>query len=1030
MPRFQEVLTTNPYHDPSEFAPEQEPANVDGSAISKSFWQERTTQERWYAKADSGFSEDLTRFSDDKPETEAFLESCANKIYAYYGITVARVAIVKLPYQYHGAWKEILRPEIATHLLSRWVDRFNCYGEQNLPPFNPQSPCFQLKIEEQRIGEQGLGHILAVAHFINDIDVIGGSGKNIGYKLISANGELRALSCKIDPGYAFHDFQQSAAPAMTRSLQFKTVGQNEAECRIAFESLPQQTKLEFIMTLRDIANTQIEELAAIFQYCRNPKIQPAITSIITNLQQRQKQLTALFIAELSTIPQVEDQLAATITRLSQENQGSLLQQMQVYNKFANQNSLYSQAKEFYIDLSVSKQPYDPEIPAAAYLLMQMVNDFSTNSQKIFGLLGDCGTGKSTFTKKLRETLWSNINTTRVIPIHIELQRFSQRTIGNCVKNALIDDYKLTISQINELKTNHNCLIILDGFDEIEGGLKANFWHSNELNSWRNVKLIITSRPEYLGPSDIDQYFSIQNPDPYNPQRQNPDPNSRIIYYLTPFSKEQITQYLSQSIPEYTAYWTTMLNLQPDLFNLLNTPLLLKIFRKSCPLLSTINSSRELTRFELYEVFMTDWFKSNEAKLAATLGKPGPHIRPIFEQFSQSLAFTMYEQGKVVISRRDKDAWSKFFDPCNEETTRARLGCPLRRSGDDYSFIHKSFYEYFLAKHVLLNFNTLPPGQGHAAMALLKEPEANNFFISLIKTTNPAPNITLGIFLELIGHGCQDVCETMLQLRPELAQMKGTLTDCGLIDYKRPELGNRVYQNITAFQYAVLALDYYMWTMLMKYLPAEAVRTQLLELEQVAIITNNGWIIKAGINWSSICWQSLIETLDNYVKNYEVWNAEQCDTYWGQQVGGAQLILPAHIINEYSHPSRPLSKLTIWNNSTDVNLPRTGISDWRTGEKGNKLGSSFAWIRGSGQRQSVGGTQRRALQALCTSNQDSYSKKQMNRDHAAMVVLLESRSQQAYILVSSNKASVHFNSSPRLNSPRLNSPRLKPTCRIQ
>jgi hypothetical protein len=987
MPRFREVLTINPYRNPNEFVLEQESANVDGSANSRAFWQERTTGERWYAKSN-------ILQEDHYAEKEAFLESCANKIYAYYGVTVARLAVCTLPCHYIS--EDIKRfygieygRTTATHLLSRWVDRFNCYGEQNLPPFNPQLPCFQLKIEEQRITEQGLGHILAVAHFINDVDVIGGSGKNIGYKLISANGELRALSCKIDPGYAFHDFQESTAPAITRNLKFKTSGENEAE-RIAFESLPQQTKLEFIMTLRDIASTPIEELATIFQYCRNPRIQPAITSIITRLQQRQQQLTNLFIVELSTTSQAEYQLAATMTRVSQENQGNLLQQMQVYNKFANQNPLYNQAKEFYIELSVANQPYNVETPAPSYPLMHIVNCFFSNPQKIFGLLGDCGTGKSTFTKKLRETLWNNINTTRVIPIHIELQRFSQRTIGNCVKNALIDDYKLTISQINELKTNHNCLIILDGFDEIEGGLKANFWHSNQLESWKNVKLIITSRPEYLGPSDIDQYFSIQKPDPYNPQRQIADTNSRIIYYLTPFSKAHITQYLSQSIPEYTPYWTTMLNRQPDLFNLLNTPLLLKIFRKSCPLLSTINSSRELTRFELYEVFMTDWFKSNEARLAATLGKLVPHIRPIFEQFSQSLAFTMYEQGKVVISRSDKDAWSKFFDPCNEETTRARLGCPLRRSGDDYSFIHKSFYEYFLAKHVLLNFNTLPPGQGHAAMALLKEPEANNFFISLIKTTNPPPNITLGIFLELIGHGCQDLCETMLQLHPELAQMKGTLTDCGLIDYKRPELGNRVYQNITAFQYAVLALDYHMWTMLMKYLSAEAVRTQLLELEQVATLTNKGWIIKAGINWSSICWQSLIETLDNYVKNYEAWNAEQCDTYWRQQVGGAQLILPAHIINEYSHPSRPLSN---WNNLTDINLPRTGISDWRTGGYGNKLGSSFAWVRGSME-------QRWGWDGGHANTFYDYTK----YDHTAMVELLKSRSQQAHTLVSSNKAS--------------------------
>jgi hypothetical protein len=42
-----------------------------------------------------------------------------------------------------------------------------------------------------------IGKCLAVAHFIGVIDVVGGSGNNIGYKIIN---EHEYQTIKIDPG--------------------------------------------------------------------------------------------------------------------------------------------------------------------------------------------------------------------------------------------------------------------------------------------------------------------------------------------------------------------------------------------------------------------------------------------------------------------------------------------------------------------------------------------------------------------------------------------------------------------------------------------------------------------------------------------------------------------------------------------------------------------------------------------------------------------------------------------------------------
>ena len=126
--------------------------------------------------------------------------------------------------------------------------------------------------------------------------------------------------------------------------------------------------------------------------------------------------------------------------------------------------------------------------------------------------------------------------------------------------------------------------------------------------------------------------------------------------------------------------------------------------------------------------------------------------------------------------------------------------------------------------------------------------------------------------------------------------------------------------------------------------------QVEELKRIAALTEQqGWTVMPGSNtnnWPSISWMPLITALEDYLQNTHI-------DVWRSHVGGAQLLLPAHVINEYSHPSRPFYPCPKWGNAEAV-LPRTGISNWRTSEKPkSKLGSNFAWGRGEvGCRQGI------------------------------------------------------------------------------
>ncbi len=196
------------------------------------------------------------------------------------------------------------------------------------------------------------------------------------------------------------------------------------------------------------------------------------------------------------------------------------------------------------------------------------------------------------------------------------------------------------------------------------------------------------------------------------------------------------------------------------------------------------------------------------------------------------------------------------------------------------------------------------------------------------------------FLNAVAFGEQDKVEDMLKHNRRLAWASGSLTDCA----------GRTFNQITGFQYALWALDWHMWRMIKQYLSKEKLRNQLEKINQIATLDEKkGWILRSSqsSDWPSCSWVPLIEALDDYVKNYDVWNGAQRGNHWRQQIGGAQLILPAHVINEYSHTSRPFHPCPEWGGN-EPPLPRTGINNWFM-QRDVKLGKNFAWTRNGWQK---------------------------------------------------------------------------------
>jgi serine/threonine protein kinase len=198
-------------------------------------------------------------------------------------------------------------------------------------------------------------------------------------------------------------------------------------------------------------------------------------------------------------------------------------------------------------------------------------------------------------------------------------------------------------------------------------------------------------------------------------------------------------------------------------------------------------------------------------------------------------------------------------------------------------------------------------------------------------------------LRLVAEGEQDKAEELIKEDNNLLLYAGSVRD----------LSGREFKQITAFQYALWAMDWHMWTMIQKYLPPEMQREQLQTLDSKST--------EYGKHFSL---QPLIEALQVYVDNAKVWQyGKQARDHWGKVVGGAQRELPVCVINEYCRSDRAFHPCPSF---TEEKLPRSRFAevykdslrvqeDWFLAFNDNKLyGDSFAFTRGGGWQRAYGG----------------------------------------------------------------------------
>lgn len=349
------------------------------------------------------------------------------------------------------------------------------------------------------------------------------------------------------------------------------------------------------------------------------------------------------------------------------------------------------------------------------LMKEIANFLAHDEHQVLLLVGDGGSGKTSFTRMLQNESWKNWKDGERVPLRVDLPSL-QKPYQTAIEEVLArNGFKL--EQLPYLKANYRFLFIFDAFDEIPG--LNNLYMSNRLYEWPGSKLVITCRGEkFMREQDHARYFA-----PINRDRGVVLRSQFRELYIDPFSGDNVRLYLQKylqmqanmdgmSVEErkgddnwrQAETYEKYIRLIPGLSSWAGSPFLLWIIVQALPVIMTRHSLDDVQQRAvikqrlLYETVINMWFSREEAKLLEK-GENFSNGDAIerFHQFCKDLSREMYAKEKTQICYTGPSSeWHKFFRNDDPDLVKARRAAPLIQTGPGtWAFRHEEFRKYFL-----------------------------------------------------------------------------------------------------------------------------------------------------------------------------------------------------------------------------------------------------------------------------------------------------------------------------------------------
>jgi len=345
-----------------------------------------------------------------------------------------------------------------------------------------------------------------------------------------------------------------------------------------------------------------------------------------------------------------------------------------------------------------------------------LTSFLATNKSLFILLGDFGSGKSTSLNhqmyKLAKNKLANLNDSSVpIPLLLSLKNYNKAPDIDALMIHFFN-YELGYSNINlpvfkAMNEQGSFVILLDGFDEMAklvtpAERRLTFIEICKLITNKN-KVILSSRPGYF-PDNNELSDLLKG---YLPKRTNNNPAMHGGIVLPDECSIACLQLMdSVKVLEYVE--TVFTEDKDTILNILNTkavrdlatrPVLLNIISQTYEDLKTVPADK-ISLKTLYDIYTNKWINREEDK---------GFFRVLIDArqkltFISLLAIQMFEQENLSLhfSKLDQLIQDHFNIDDQEKVDHfshdIRTCSFLNRDGNgNYSFIHKSFLEYFVAR---------------------------------------------------------------------------------------------------------------------------------------------------------------------------------------------------------------------------------------------------------------------------------------------------------------------------------------------
>ncbi len=249
------------------------------------------------------------------------------------------------------------------------------------------------------------------------------------------------------------------------------------------------------------------------------------------------------------------------------------------------------------------------------------------------------------------------------------------------------------------------------------------------------------------------------------------------------------------------------------------------------------------------------------------------------------------------------------------------------------------------------YDKLPPelkieiAQNLSTADLVDLAQASKYHLALFK-----PMVDVRKLLHHVVRGKHDAVQSMLKNDMSLIFKRSKVTDCS----------GRTFDNVSAFEYALWALDKHMWAEMIACIsPNEEGREIFLQLiaqynkvnrDGVTYRLNAKTVTEHHFDFKNTIIKELQIQVDS-INTPGVKNLDTINKQWREGVGGAQKLLPMHVVDEYcsNEPFYPVPQFTSQPKSSKqfYNWTIEKVENWFSND--SKLGANFAIYKGPGER---------------------------------------------------------------------------------